>query len=263
MPNKKLTSIEKRRKLEALFDRGGLVTFNRDDEGRPVINPETPSDDDQAIWVGPPSPLQREMAVREAQAARARIMLDARDDPNSHTSVTIRNFVNSMKLDTVIDYILELDENEHFTQARRDVLQQKEWEDFNAFRDAMRQWEEAGSPQEGAEWEPLLERDRKFGTQILDRANEIRDDVRAGYSHMPLNIVQEKAIEKRIEQAGTAAFMTAYEEWVLYYACRDDEDHLQLFFDSPDDIKRLPEEIHGALAEKLRAYITDASEAKN
>lgn len=262
MATKKLTSIEKRRKLEALFDRGGLVTFNRDEAGRPIINPETPSDDDQAIWVGPPSPLQREMAVREAQAARARIMLDARDNHESHTWLTIQNFVHSMKRDAVVDYILELDETEHIGQARRDVLQQKEWEDFNAFRDAMRQWEEAGSPNDD-EWAPLLERDRRFGQQIADRVDEIRDDARAGYMHMPLNILQEKAIEKRVDQAGTAAFMTAYEEWVLYYACRDDEDHLQLFFDSPDDIKRLPEAIHGALAEKLRTFITDASEAKN
>lgn len=258
----KLSSIEKRKRLEALFDRGDYVRLNRDANGRPVINSEE-SPGDMRIWVGPPSPLEREMAVREAQAARARVMIDARDNHDSQTWLTIQNFVRSMKRDALVDYILELDENEHFSQARRDVLQQKEWEDFNSFRDAMRQWDEAGSPIEDPEWEPLLERDRKFGMQVIDRVDEIRDDARAGYMHMPLNAVQELAVGKRVEQAGTAAFMSAYEEWILFYACRDDDDHSAYFFDSPDGIKRLPDEVHGALAEKLRSFISDSSEAKN
>lgn len=259
---KQLTRLQKRKKLEALFDRGGYVRFNRDADGRPLINPE-PSDTDMLIWVGPPSPFQREMAVREAQAHRARVMLEARDDADSAAWVTIRSFIRSLNIDGLVDYILELDDQDFYTQARRDILQQKEWEDVNALRDAIRQYEEAGSPQGDPEWEPVLQRDREFTRQVIERAEELRDDARAGYLHMPRAELETKASEKRVEQAGSAAFMTSYEEWMMFYACRDDEDHSELYFESKDDVKKLPLTVQGALAEKLGEFIADAGEAKN
>lgn len=260
----KLTRIEKRKRLEALFDRGGYVPLNADSDGRPIIvGPEAESLDDMKIWVSPPSPLQREMAVREAQAHRARLMIEARKSEDSPSWLTIRAFIASLGTDELIDYVLNLDEGEYVSQARRDVLQQKDWDDFNALRDAMRQYEEAGSPADDPEWEPLLERDREFGRQVDARTDEIREDARDGYKLMPRAKVEEKAIDKRIEQAGSAAFVNAYEEWMLFYACRDDEDHSALYFESKDEIKSLPQEVQDALALKLTTFITNASEAKN
>lgn len=259
----KLSRIEKRKRLEALFDRGAYVRFNADENGRPVIDPEVESDTDMKIWVGPPSPLQREMAVREAQAHRARLMIEARRNTDSPSWLTIRSFIVGLSTDDLIDYVLDLDEGEHLTQARRDVLRDKEWEDFNSLRDAMRQYEEAGEPEGDPEWEPLLERDREFGRQVNERADEIRDNALAGYKLMPRDRVEEKAIDKRVEQAGSAAFVNAYEEWMLFYACRDDEDHSVLYFEDKNEIKSLPQAVQDALAEKLAKFITEASEAKN
>lgn len=259
----KLTRIEKRRRLDALFDRGGYVRLGKADDQKFTIDPEVESEDDLLIWVGPPSPLQREMAVREAQAGRARLMVDARSNENSTEWITIRGFIAELSREPLIDYILDLDETEFLSQGRRDVLMQKEWEDFNSLRDAMRQYEEAGSPQDDPEWKSLLERDRAFGEQVTERAVEHRADASAGYALMPREQLEEKAIEKRIEQAGSAAFMTKYEEWMLFYSCRDDVDHKLLYFDTPDDVKSLPDEVQVAFGTKLAAFIADAAEAKN
>lgn len=259
----KLSRIEKRKRLEALFDRGEYVRFNRDEKGRPVVNPEVESETDMQIWVCPPSPLQREMAVREAQAARARVMLEARKNEDSPSWLTIRSFIANLSNDALIQYVLDLDEGDYLSQARRDVLQQKEWDDFNSLRDAMRQYEEAGSPVGDPEWEPLLKRDEEFGSQVTTRADEIRDDAEAGYKHMPRVKVEEKAVDKRVEQAGSAAFVTSYEEWMLFYACRDDDDHSVLYFENKDEVKSLPQPVQQALADQLSDFISEASEAKN
>lgn len=261
--NSKLSRIEKRKRLEALFDRGAYVRMNADSDGRPIVDPEVESDSDVKIWVGPPSPLQREMAVREAQAHRARLMIEARSSTDSASWVTIRSFIGQLGIDELIEYVLDLDESEYVSQARRDVLQQKQWEDFNQLRDAMRQYEEAGSPVGDPEWESLLERDKEFGRQVTERIDEIRENAKDGYKHMPRGKVEEKAIDKRIEQAGSAAFVNAYEEWMLFYACRDDEDHSLLYFEHKDEIKSLPQPVQDALATKLASFITSASEAKN
>lgn len=259
----KLTRIDKRKRLEALFDRGAYVRFNSDEGNRPVINPEVESESDLRIWVAPPSPLQREMAVREAQAGRARVMIEARDEANSTTWLTIHNFVRGLSTDELITYIVDLDDSDYLTQARREVLLYPEWEDFNALRDAMRQYEESGANEDDEEWAPLLERDRVFGEQVMSRADELREDARAGYALMPREKLEENALEKRVEQAGSAAFMTQYEEWMLFYSCRDDEDHGALYFESLDDMKSLPVEVQGALAVRLTAFIQESSEAKN
>jgi hypothetical protein len=259
----KLTRIEKRKRLEALFDRGEYVRFNRDSNGKAVIDPDPATDSDVKIWVAPPSPLQREMAIREAQATRSRIMLDARGKEDSQDWLTVQNFVQGLSQDALLDYALELDESTRLQQARREVLAEKEWEDFNALRDAMRQFEEAGSPMDDPEWQPLLARDLAFGEQIEARANELRIVDRESMSLMPRGKVEEKALEKRIDQAGSTAFMGAYEEWMLYYACRDDEDHSALFFETLAELKSLPTEVQDALVNQLASFITEATEAKN
>lgn len=255
-------SIQKRRRLDALFDEGGPVRFNKGPDGKPIVDGE-PTDDDVVIWVSPPSPLQREMALREAQAARARAMLEARREAESTQYVVARSFLVNLEMDGLIDYVLEIDETERLTRARRDVLAEKEWEDFNALRDAMRQFEEAGSPYDDPEWKPLLDRDAKFGDAVFERSNELRMADREGLALMPREELEKRALDKRIDQAGSSVFMKVYEEWMLYFACRDDEDHSQLFFEDLTDMKSSHEKIQEACSAKLTSMIQDPGEAKN
>jgi hypothetical protein len=260
--NSKPTTIQKRRRLDALFDEGGLVRFNKGEDGQVEINGE-PRDDDLSIWVSPPSPLQREMALREAQAARARAMLEARRESESSQYVVARSFLVNLEPDALIDYVLEIDETDRLTRARRDVLAEKEWEDFNTLRDAMRQFEEAGSPYDDEEWQPLLDRDAKFGEAVYERGNELREADREGLALMAREELEKRALDRRIENAGSSVFMKVYEDWMLYFACRDDEDHTQLFFDGVDDLKNAHEKVQEACSAKLNEFVADPAEAKN
>jgi hypothetical protein len=263
MAGKKLTRIDKRKRLEALFERGDYVRFNADSNGTPVVNPDPPSDEDMRVWVGPPTPLQREMAIREAQASRARAMLAARSKEDSQDWLTVNGFIQSLSWDALLDYVLDLDEADRVQEARRDVLKEDEWDDFNALRDSMRQFDEAGSPYDDPEWQGLITRDTAFGEQVATRADELRAAAREGYSLMPRVEVEKKALDKRIDQTGAAAFMSSYEEWMLFYSCRDDEDHSMLFFDTVAELKSQPEAVQDALANRLALFISETSEAKN
>jgi len=46
------------------------------------------ADEELEVWVAPPNPQQREMALRDAQAARARSLLRARKDEDSEEYLT-------------------------------------------------------------------------------------------------------------------------------------------------------------------------------
>lgn len=261
----KQTNIQKRRRLSALYERGKEVRFGANEQGEPIIktDDDPKSDDDVVIYVGPPSPLHREMAIREAQAERARVMLEARSKEDSTQYVVARSFLQSLGMDALIDYVLEIDEPEVMSQARREVLLEKEWEDFNQLRDTMRRFEEAGSPWDDDEWKPFLARDKEFGDQVFKRSNDIRLARRDGYALMPRPELENKALEKRIDQAGTNVFVRVYEEWTLFYGCRDPEDRVQTFFEDLSDLKSMPDEVQKVLSDTLAEFIADSSEAKN
>jgi hypothetical protein len=256
----KLTSIQKRKRLEALYARGEYVCF-----GPNGVKPKDaePAEDDIRIWVGPPSPLQREMSIREATASRNRAVLNAKRNDADSFIVNASVFVAGLADEDLIEYILDLDDADRLSRARREVLLQKEWEDFNALRDAMRQFEEAGEPREDPEWAPLLERDQQFGQAVDAEYNTLREGDREGMKLIPRHEQEKRAIDKRVEQQGSALFMKTYEDSMLWYACRDDEDHSVLFFDAVPDLRSMPEEVQEALANMLATYINEAAEAKN
>ena len=256
----KLTSIQKRKRLEALYARGESICFGPDG-----VKPKDaePAEEDIQVWVGPPSPLQREMAIREATAARNRAVLAAKRNEADSFIVNASVFVAALDDMTLVEYILDLDDAERLTRARREVLLQKEWEDFNALRDAMRQFEEAGSPTDDPEWAPLLERDTQFGAAVDQEYEKLREGDREGTKLIPRSEQEKRAIDKRVEQQGSALFLKTYEDNMLWYACRDDDDHSVLFFESVQDLRSMPEEVQEALSDALATYVNEAAEAKN
>lgn len=258
-------NIKARKRLQALYARGTVVRFNADGwEKGPFEEPLGPDDEDTVeIYVCAPSPLQREQALREAQAARARASLAAKDE-NSDTNeaVMARGWVANLSLDGVIDNALELDEGERRASAEREVLSREEWEDFDALMDAMRQWDEAGNPRT-EEWQPLIERDLEFGRQLREEANRRRADDRESMKMLPRKQLEERVFTKRIELAGTQAFMAKYEEQMLLYACRDPEDHDELFFFDGEELLSQDDLVQEALTTVLAEFIKDPREAKN
>ena len=251
------TRIEKRKRLSALFEIGKPVRFGVNG----VDMPEHP--DDVVVWVGPPNPFQRDMALRDSQGARARAMLEARDEVHSDQHVNARLFLSGLDLDALLDYVLSVDEMDRLAEARREVLQEPEWKDFNELRDAMRLFDESGADRDDPEWAPLMDRDVRFGEQVNAVADRLREGALAGLKLLGRPVLEKRALDKRVEQSGMQEFMRVYEETMLFYACRDEEDHHELFFESPKEIKELPDNVQEALKAALSSFIGEAAEAKN
>lgn len=279
--SKQKTNIQKRRRLSELYTRGVEARFNEsgaaaidpkatveDDEGneRPKViagdEGFEPTDDDVVIWVQPPSPLQREQALREAQAARSRALLAVRKDETSPDAANTKAFVANMGHETLIDYVLSADEQERRERAQRDVLGRDEWKDFSQLQDAMRQWDEAGSPRT-EEWQPLIDRDVEFGRQVSEAAKYLRETDRESLAMMSRDELEKRAFDKRIELIGSQAFVQEYERQMIFYCARDDEDHEELFFEDVDQLMSQEDIVQSVLSDTLATFIEDPSEAKN
>jgi hypothetical protein len=258
----KQRNIAARKRLAALYERGVELRFTADGVAKGPFDEPLDEDKGVAIWIAPPSPLQRQQALNEASASRARATLRARREDDSAEALAANAFLASMGHATLVDYVLTIGESDRRTQAQREVLALEEWEDFTALRDAMRQWDDAGNPDDD-EWRPLVDRDREFGRQVNAAADRLREAARETLDSLPRAELERRAFDKRIDLVSSQAFMSTFEEWMMYYSCRDDRDHSELFFDSPEDLADSDQQIQDNVADAVAEFIQDPAEAKN
>jgi hypothetical protein len=270
------TSIKQRRKLSDLYKQGVEVRFEIDPEtGKPVgkIGPfensegkYKPAEDDTiSLYVRPPSPLQREMALRDGQAARARALINAKRNQDSEEYLTIIAFLADMSDETLVDYLLVNDIQERQQDAMRDVLSRDEWKDMTDYQDAMRQFGEMSEEElEGnEEYAAMLELDKKFSDEVSVRLAELTDAQRDALRMMNRDTLEKRALDKRSEMVGSQAFINEYELQMLFYSVRDPENHALLFFDSAREFAEQHEDFRVVIEEALMPFITEGGDAKN
>jgi hypothetical protein len=269
------TNIKARRKLSELFKEGVEVRFGSNDDGKPVgkIGPFTNSagdrascpDDEVAMFIRPPDPLQREMAMREGQAKRARALVKAKRDESSEEHLTIMAFLADMGDESLIDYVILGDTNDRRAEAEREILALDEWKDMTSYQDAMRQLADL-EPDElegNEEWEALIALDDRFGQQVTDRERELADAQRDVLRMLDRSEVERRALEKRSEMVGSQAFISEYERQMLYFSVRDVDNTDVLFFESATELASQPDVVRETISEALLPFISDGSEAKN
>lgn len=276
------TNIKARQKLSALYRRGLEVRFG---PGRPPLigDPDVNNgvlvgedgkdlpvtDDDVQTWLQTPSPLQREMAVRDAQASRAKSLVRAKRNEESEEHLTIMAFLVDMSFETLVDYVLLSTSDTRRDQAVREILGEDDWKDITALQDAMRQFDEldeAGvtlNEEQQAEYDGLMAEDQKFGDQVAVLELQMSEIERDALKMQSREQLEKKALDKRSEIVGQQAFMFEYEQQMLYYSVRDFENRGQLFYTSARELAEEPDEVQDAFKQGATKFIADSTEAKN
>lgn len=261
-------NIQARRKLSDLYKTGVEVRFNasggrigpfRDDDGKPV----EATDDEVAMWLAPPSPLQREMSLREAQAMRARALLRTKKDEDSEEQLTSKVFLSEMGRETLVDYLLLTDQDDRHSEAIRDVLARDEWKDITALRDALRQFDEAKTEETDPEYAAVLERDKVYGDQVQERENQLSEAARESLGMLDREVLEKRGLAKRADLVGSQAFMHEYERQMTYCSVRDIENHDLLFFENVFEFADSDDVIREVISEALATFVSDGTEAKN
>lgn len=274
-----MANIKSRRKLSDLYKRGVEVRFGPDggkiadisknaqvgyfldEDGKKL--PLRP--DEIQMWITPPSPLQREMAMRDAQGARARSLVRAKRHEDSEEHLTILAFLADMDEETLLDYVIAAEIDTHRGDAIREVLAEPEWENMTALQESMRHFEEMPEAElEGnEEYQALMELDEKFGKQVSERERQITDAAREILRMRPREAIERRALDKRAELVGSQAFMHEYEAQMLFYSVRDFDDTGVLFFESARELAEADDDVRDKIREAVAPFIADAAEAKN
>ena len=276
-----MANIAARKKLSALYARGVALRFTP--EGPKFADPDVnrgafPEDDkagpdDVEVWIAPPNPHQREMALREGQAARARALLKVKNDPESEEHLTTKAFLADMSFETLVDYMIVNDQQERLNEAMRSVLGEDEWENFPELQDAMRQYDEAVAayeetgtgvdPRTDPEFNPLREADARFAKAVDEREHEMREAARESMILVGRDELERRAMERRGEMVGSQAFAIEYEDHMRFYSVREPDNRNALFFENVRALREADDVVRDAIVTALRMFITEGAEAKN
>lgn len=139
---------------------------------------------------------------------------------------------------------------------------------MTSYQDAARQFGEK-TPEELAEdpeWEAFQELDTRFGDQVTERERQMADAERDALMMLlksGRDKVEEQALKRRAEFAGTQAFIAEYERQMQYYSVREMDDPNMLWFANVDDYSTADELVRETIAEALEPFINEGSTAKN
>lgn len=257
-------NLKARKRLSELYKRGVEIRFGPDGGRIGPFDDEGPAAEDEvALWISPPDPFQREQALREANAKRARALVAAKRDPDSEEQLTARAFLADMGLPTLIDYIALHEDDEIRGEAIREVLAREEWKDITELQDALRQFDEDETPEDDPEYAAVIARDDQYGKEVAEREASLREAAREGLALLQRDELERRGIDKRADLIGSQAFMNAYELQMTYYSVRDIDQHNLLFYDSPRELAEAEDQIQTTIKEALAGFINDVAEAKN
>ena len=280
------TTIRARRLLSDLFKQGIEVRFFKDEDGsmKGKIGPfvdeydhRVPPDEmTVAMFVRPADPVQRDQAVRSAQAKRAASLVRAKRNKDSEEHLTIMAFLADMDDETLIDYVIIADTQSRMADAEREVLARKEWEDMLAYQDSMKIFDDLRGqgkadtfegdnpdPALAKEYQTLMDLDDKYRAQVNERESQLNSAHREALRFLDRERIEQRALEKRAELVGSQAFMAEYEKQMLYFSVRDPDNIDKLFFEFPDELASQPQMVQDTINEALLPFIADAGEAKN
>lgn len=271
-----MAKIEQRRALDDLYMEGVEVRFWKDPETKKpdaAIGPFEGEDGERilpakgvtCVFVRPPNPVQREEAMRNANAKRARALVKTQRDKDSEEHLTSLAYLVDMSEEALVDYVIMAKTGERAADAERDVLSREEWKEMTTYQDAARQFAQMTPEQleNDPEWAAFSELEERYSQQIHERELQLEDADRDILQRVPRDKVEEQALKKRAEFVGSQAFLNEYQRWMNYYAAREVDDTSLLFFANVDDYATAHEAIKDKLVEAMDPFIGDGSEAKN
>lgn len=251
--------IAKLRRIQDLFAEGQVVVLEKDENAEP-------------FWITKPTAFERDEAVKDARAARAR--RGQRFDRDEDEQVIVAAQLDGMSRDELLDTLVGSKANEHYVKALDQIRTDKDWTErievidrtgLEADRDAI---------------EADRETVRTITTEYLAEISRLQqvydDDHRA-----ELNLLDDDAL--RTEYRKTWREMTAFQAFMetrrvteLYFALRlceatrvDGEwvheacDHRQRLLESRDEVYDLPDALLIAGREALEAMSMTPREAGN
>lgn len=249
----------KRRRLGELFHIGRTVVIE-DGEG-----------DGVELYLRRPNPFEHEEALREGNAARARVTLRMRDPKCDEHDILEADLEAIGNVEKRRQFLVEEKRQDLYARAYGTLLDEKLWSEekmIEEVQENLATWT-ARVPElteEDEDWDDyqralaiLAEFDQALGEKVDEFSAEELIKMREDSDED----VTEACRRVLIDRAAGLHFFRDYRIACLYYGTRDPEDRSKRYFTSKLEIRELPYEIQTKLLSEYDSLDMTKDEAKN
>jgi len=255
-------------------------------EGQEIVIKVWATDELQEVpvWMRRPNPIDQQEAQRSGRAVRARTKLRMSEGDER---LALEQEIDGLKKGEVCDQLISFSKAEFDAQAQNDVLYDEkvgdDWSEtgdndlhdvteayqarwveiveMNEERESEEQ--ELVQPENDVELQRLQAVIDEFEKQIQERSIELVDAEKAGLMRFKRSGLNKKLIERNIEVEADLEFYQEYQLQMLFYACREPDDHSQPYFKSPREILEYPQLVRTQLSTAYEAQEMGVENIKN
>lgn len=235
------------------------------------------------IWLRRPNPIDQQEAQRKGRGARARTKNRLREGDER---MALEQEVGDLAKLGVCEQLIDFSKAEFEAAAQNDVLYSdavgddwsEEGKDLHAVTEgyqarwleivALNEEHEAEEtelvkPEEDVELQKLQDVISDFENQIKKRTLELIESETTTLMKLKRSTLNKQLIDKNIEVEADLEFYQEYQLAMLYFSCRDPEDHTASYFQSPREILEYPQMVRTQLTTAYEAQEMGVENIKN
>lgn len=249
----------KKRRLSDLYVVGRMAYINDDSGGDPV-----------QVWVQKLNALEAETAARKANAARARVLIAARNK-ESEDWHDIYSEVADLDRDTIANIVIADELSQKGRAIEAELAHSEEWsnDDYlqglrDSWNDELRRVYEEGDEQADKydEAKKTFGELKRFGEAVNRGVEAEREHLLKELAEMPLTQLIEQGTGRNISLRGDSAWIKAFHRALIYFGTRDPENTKDRYFDE-DEIDQLNGPTLDALYKEFDALNVEVTEGKS
>jgi hypothetical protein len=200
------------------------------------------------LWLQKLNPVENESAVRAANAARARIMMEKKDTESESYLATF-NEVMDYSFEDLVEYLAAYAIAMKAEALEAEYAEEKGWikEDYlQGLRDA---WEDGGLKErfekdsEDEEAKKVSAELARFEHEVNLRMDQERKALAKDYSTRPRTELEQMIMDQIYKLQADMQWMVEYHKQELFWGAREADDHKQKYFQTRAEIDELEGEV--------------------
>ena len=250
--------MTKKRRLEDLYVRGRELPV---DDG---------SDDPVVVWLQKMNPLEHEKAIRKAGAAKAKVLMAARDKDSEEWQEAYADVADLGDTSPLVDYLIS-DDVARFQEAKEaEISYAEEWAKDNYLQGLRDAWEDPDKPlshvylkdPEDEEARRVWLELKRFADQVQEEVQPQIENLRRDYEGADEERLREKALQRFIELRSGLAWLREYRNCEVFFSVRELDDHRKYYFTSRDQVDSLAPQVMAQISTAYQELNVEVMEGK-
>lgn len=240
--------------------------------GRPVeVGKDTP--EPVEIWLQKINPVQNDEALRRANAARTKAKTFGKDKDSDEYLDALASVEDFASREILVELAIAEELRQRRSRIEAEVAAEDEWatdEYLQGIVDAWEgtdgviglkeRWAEDHDDPEAARVKGEIDR---FDEKVKELVEAEHESLKRDFDATPDDVILDRAVQRVLEQRATSAFIFEYENWQLYFAIRDPENHKDLYFETVEEVKALEEQTKEEILAHYRELAVEVTEGKD